>query len=128
MFCGGVADDSPTSGICIYMKRDTLTKIHFHNNVFCLLLVLCYVHRSCCLTHQDYVNIKLIFRTKLSEDDERLSGDSGLRALTKDEAKTKRAIEEINFCLDRPHLLYVYERESGVEINKAIFDALKQGE
>ena len=68
------------------------------------------------------------FRTKLSEDDGRLSGDSGLQALTgNNETKTKRAIEEINFCLDRPHLLYVYERESGVEINKAIFNALKQG-
>ena len=68
------------------------------------------------------------FRTKpckLREDDERLSGDSWLSTLDEDERK--RAIKHINSCLGRPHLLNVYDSESGVEMNKAIFNALKQG-
>ena len=68
------------------------------------------------------------FRDKLSEDNEKLSGDSELLALTGGKTNIKRAIiEQINFCLDHPHLLNVYDSESGVEMTKAISNALKQG-
>ena len=77
--------------------------------------------------HVSYFLHYFFSRTK-PIDEETLSGDSLLRTLTGDKTNTKRAIiEQINSCLERPHLLNVYDSESGVEMTKAIFNALRQG-
>ena len=63
-------------------------------------------------------------RTKLTANDARLSD---LSYISEDEQKIAAAKEQMNKCLDHPHLLTIYERNSDLEINQAIMKTISRG-